>query len=97
MYKQLFTRNTGVSQFLDDPVQRCPDREAIVFGETRITYRQLGDLVNQCAHFLRKEGLKQGDKIAVITRNCPEFIVADLAILKIGGISVPRRWNIFWI
>ncbi len=94
MYKQLFTRNTGVSQFLDDPVQRCPDREAIVFGETRITYRQLGDLVNQCAHFLRKEGLKQGDKIAVITRNCPEFIVADLAILKIGGISVKFNWRL---
>ena len=89
-----YIKKTGISQILDDPVSRCPDREAIVFDDWRITYRELGDLVNKCAHYMLQHGAKKGDKIAVISRNCPEFLIIDLAILKIGAISVKFNWRL---
>ena len=89
-----YIKKTGISQILDDPVSRCPDREAIVFDDWRITYRELGDLGNKCAHYMLQHGAKKGDKIAVISRNCPEFLIIDLAILKIGAISVKFNWRL---
>lgn len=89
-----FRKGTGVGQILDDSISRCPDREAIVYGHWRITYRELGKLINQTAHYLRRLGVQKGDRVAVISRNCPEFIIADMAVLKLGAISVKFNWRL---
>ena len=65
-----------------------------MFGNWRITYRELNDLINKTAHYLLSQGVVKGDRIAVISRNCPEFIIADLAILRIGAISVKFNWRL---
>lgn len=89
-----FRKGTGVGQILDESISRCPDREAIVYGHWRITYRELGKLINQTAHYLRRLGVQKGDRVAVISRNCPEFIIADMAVLKLGAISVKFNWRL---
>lgn len=40
-----FQKTTGVGQILDESFARCPEREAIVFGGWRITYRELQALI----------------------------------------------------
>ncbi|HPH83316.1 MAG TPA: AMP-binding protein, partial [Flavobacteriales bacterium] len=35
------------------------------------------------------EGVGPGDKVAIISSNCPEWNIADFAIAQIGAISVP--------
>ena len=40
-----FQKTTGVGQILDESFARCPEREAIVFGDWRITYRELQALI----------------------------------------------------
>jgi long-chain acyl-CoA synthetase len=41
------------------------------------------------AHALRNWGLRQGDRVAILSENRPEWTVADFAILLLGGVTVP--------
>ena len=54
-----------------------------------ITYAELDRFVEGLARSLRKLGLRPGDRVAILARNCPEWVVADLAALKSGAIVVP--------
>ena len=89
-----FKKNTGVGQLFDESIARCPERTAIVYGGWHITYRELGSLINRAAHYLRSLGVKKGDRVAVITRNCPEFLIADMAALRLGAVSVKFNWRL---
>lgn len=89
-----FQKNTGVGQILDESLARCPGREAIVSGDWRITYAELGKLIDQTAHYLRGLGVQKGARVAVISRNCPEFMIAEMAIQKLGAIAVKFNWRL---
>jgi len=66
-----------------------PGHEAIVFKNRRMTYAQLETRVNQLAGGLEKLGIKSGDRILLAMSNCPEFVIAYYAIIKMKGIVVP--------
>jgi long-chain acyl-CoA synthetase len=51
--------------------------------------KEVLDLANQMSAGLLKLGIKPGDKVAIISNNRPEWIIADRAILQIGAINVP--------
>jgi long-chain acyl-CoA synthetase len=66
-------------------------------GEWR-TYstRQVSDMVNQLSGALLRLGISKGDgtaesrdKIAILSNNCPEWMLVDMAMQQIGAISVP--------
>lgn len=52
------------------------------------SYAELGTQVNQLAKGLQKNGLKKGDKVGLLMPNCPYYVIAFFAILKVGGIVV---------
>ena len=68
---------------------RCPDREALVFGSRRTTYRQFHDQVEQVAARLAAGGLAPGDRALLISNNSDLFVVAAYAVLRAGAILVP--------
>jgi fatty-acyl-CoA synthase len=78
-----------LDQALHEVVSSYPDREALVFETTRVTYRELGQRVNALATGLRHLGLRTGDKVAVILPNCPEFVTCFFGIGQAGGVVVP--------
>ncbi len=92
--RKRFNNNTGMGQVIDASIAACPEREAIVFHDWRITYGQLGSLVYQTAHKLRDWGLRRGETAAIITRNCPEFLILEFAMYKIGVIPVKINWRL---
>ena len=67
----MYEHDLGFGQVIDDPIKRCPEREAIVFENWRITYGEFGKLVNQTEHYFQSVGLVKCDAISVISRNCP--------------------------
>ncbi len=79
--------------YLDQVVAMVPDKPAIIFNNKEITYLQLDDSVNQLAQSLLNLGIRHGDNIAILLPNCPEFIIASQAILKIGAVKVPLNIN----
>ena len=59
-------------------------------GEWRTqSWREVADLVCLFAESLRRIGLAEGDRVALVSENRPEWCIADLAIMAAGCISVP--------
>lgn len=76
---------------LEKNARRIPNRAAIIDGVrgTVCTYAELDAQVNKVANALQSLGVEKGDRVALYLRNVPEFVVAFLAITKLGAISVP--------
>jgi acyl-CoA synthetase (AMP-forming)/AMP-acid ligase II len=70
-------------------VARNPLAEALVCGERRLSYAELDALVEQTACGLVQAGLRAGERIAIMLDNRLEYIVANLATIRAGGIAVP--------
>jgi amino acid adenylation domain-containing protein len=70
-------------------VERTPNGIAVVFGEQRMTYRELNDRANQVAHTLRARGVGADTLVGVAFERTPELVVALLSVWKAGGAYVP--------
>ncbi len=77
-----------VRDHLERQAKERPTKSAILFKEEKITFSDLNILSNRVANRLLKAGVKEGDRVVLLFQNCPEFVVAYFAILKIGAIAV---------
>ncbi|HEY2429602.1 MAG TPA: class I adenylate-forming enzyme family protein [Acidimicrobiales bacterium] len=73
---------------LERAAGRFGDRDAIRAGDDRWSFRDLDRLSNAFARHLLAEGVGARQRVAVMTGNRPEFVVAVQAISKIGGAAV---------
>jgi len=64
-------------------------KTAIFVDREKISYRRLLQDVDAFARFLEFRGIGRGDRVALITPNCPEFIVTVFAATKLGAAVVP--------
>jgi acetyl-CoA synthetase len=55
----------------------------------KLSYKELFQEVNRCANALRGLGLGKGDAVGLFMPMTPEIVIAMLAIVKIGGITLP--------
>ena len=78
-----------VHQALDEAAERYPGQTAIQFLDRSINYRQLKSRADKLAAALAGMGVTRGDRVNVFLPNCPEFIISDWAILKVGAAIVP--------
>ena len=79
----------NLASLLEDTTATYPDRDAIVFGDTRLSYAQVNGAANQVANLLVSRGIKPGDKVALSCPNLPYFSLVYWGILKAGGTVVP--------
>lgn len=63
-----------------------PDHPALIFKGERISYGELNWRSDALAAALVAHGVKKGDRVAIIMPNCPQFVIAEFAIWKAGGI-----------
>ena len=73
---------------LDELAIRYGNREAVVWEGTRLTYSQLKKEADIFARSLLSIGIKNGDHVALISSNRPEWLIAMFAIAKIGAVTV---------
>ena len=66
----------------------CGDLEALVCGESRLTYAELEERSNRLAHWLADRGIRSGDRVGLQMRNCTEFVEALIGTLKIRAVPV---------
>ncbi|MEL0136727.1 MAG: acyl-CoA synthetase [Halieaceae bacterium] len=68
-----------------------PDRPAYILGASGevVTYRELDCRSNQIAHLLRLSGVQRGDHIAMMMKNCREFLQVAQGALRAGVIFTP--------
>jgi acyl-CoA synthetase (AMP-forming)/AMP-acid ligase II len=61
----------------------------VIHDDQRITYSQLNNQANNLATHLQKNGIRKGDRIALLLENSTEYIIAYYAILKAGAVASP--------
>lgn len=74
---------------LDDHARLRPDKAAIRFKGRTISFRELDVLSDSLAKSFHREGVKSGDRIALVLPNCPQFLIAQYAAWKVGAIVAP--------
>lgn len=74
--------------------RKFPDKEALIYGDTRLTYKQFNARVNQLAHAFLDLGIKKGSKVAILAFNCNQFMEAYFALGKIGGVAAPLNFRL---
>ncbi len=89
-------------------VKRSPDKEAYRYFDTAkdawisLTWKQMLEQVARWQAALLKEGLAKGDRVALMLRNCPQWVIFDQAAMSLGLVTVPlytvdRAENIAYI
>src|SRR4051794_4935891 len=79
----------NLAALLEGSVATYPERTAIVFGDSRLTYAQVDAAANQVANLLVSRGIRPGDKVALMCPNLPYFSLVYWGILKAGATVVP--------
>jgi acyl-CoA synthetase (AMP-forming)/AMP-acid ligase II len=65
-----------------------PDREALVCGDRRLTFRELDDRATRLAHVLAEHGVGPGDHVGMYAYNCTEWIETFIACFKLRAAAV---------
>src|SRR5690349_19463061 len=64
-------------------------RVAILYEHRKISYGELREQVLRAAGSLRGLGIAEGDRVAILLADSPEFIASFVAIISLGAIAVP--------
>lgn len=64
-------------------------RTALLFEGREISYAQLDETTSKVAGGLEHLGIKEGDRVAIMLPNIPEFVYAFFGIQKLGAVAVP--------
>src|SRR5690606_29872894 len=79
----------SVAQVLEERAREQPDRVFLIFGDRRLTYRQVNARASALAAALHELGVERGDRIALDLPNWPEFVLSMFAAAKLGALIVP--------
>jgi long-chain acyl-CoA synthetase len=75
-------------QALSRSVNQFPDKTALIFIDSRISYKQLDDMANRFANALINLGVKPGDKVAMLLPNMPQLVAATYGAWRAGAVVV---------
>lgn len=78
----------NIADLVEHAVDLMPERVALLDDHREVTYAQMDARANQLAHYLQKQGVHQGDKVGVYSRNTIEAVEAMVAIFKLRAVVV---------
>jgi long-chain acyl-CoA synthetase len=74
---------------VSDTARQRPNHTAVIFKGARLSYAELERLSDAFANALLAQGVKKGDRVALLLPNCPQSIITQLGVWKAGGIAAP--------
>ena len=90
MYKKIEHKPLTLKSLIDYSVLHFADCPSVSFVEgTPITYKQLGQKIEEVAALLSSFGLQKGDKVALFSHNMPNWVIAYFSVVSKGMIIVP--------
>ena len=84
----------NIYQAFLDHVHMSPDKVALIFDNTHITYQQLNDRVTKLSNHLEKHEIISGSLVSVVLPNCIEYVVLLLVAAKSKLVLVPFNHNL---
>jgi len=77
-----------IHELLAIPANAFPDKAAVNFYGTEITFWELRNLSIQFANALGALGIKKGERVGIHLPNCPQYLIAYYAVLSLGATVV---------
>ncbi|WP_288886381.1 amino acid adenylation domain-containing protein, partial [uncultured Eubacterium sp.] len=78
-----------IVELFEEQVERTPDNVAVVYENSKLTYRELNEKANQVAYKLKNMGVGSNDFVAMLTDRSIEMIIGIYGIIKAGGAYIP--------
>jgi long-chain acyl-CoA synthetase len=72
-----------------DTVAQRPNHTAVIFKGARLSYAELERLSDAFGNALVAQGVKKGDRVALLLPNSPQSVITQLGVWKAGGIAAP--------
>ncbi len=91
-FEKNVVRRASVGDMLVRTAARNPGRRAFSFRGSSFTYEEFNEAVNRCANALAELGVGKGDRAAVLSHNCHQFVIYWWALLKLGAIVTPLNF-----
>jgi long-chain acyl-CoA synthetase len=79
----------SVPELFDQVAEKYANKTALIFYGKKISYSNLKELIDRFAAALADLGVKKGNTVALYLLNCPQYVIAYLASLKIGAKVTP--------
>ena len=86
--RQIHYESTPMPEALARTAREFPDTTALIFIDSRVSYRQLNDMANRFANALIDMGIKPGDKVAMLMPNMPQLVAATYGAWRAGAVVV---------
>jgi long-chain acyl-CoA synthetase len=83
------TASTNLANILSESALRHPDKTALILGDLKVPYSALWLRARQFATVLAEQGVKPGDRVAILIPNIPQFPMAYYGVLALGAVVVP--------
>lgn len=87
--KTLSLPETSLFTNLEISARRYPDKTAIVYYDTEISYRELLAEIEALAGYLQQQGVEKGDRVLLYMQNSPQWVIGYYAILRADAAVVP--------
>src|SRR5689334_16273723 len=85
----------NLSDLIDRNAAFAPDKPAIRFAGTELTYRALAERISETAAALNATlGVGRGDRVAILASNHPDYLVLLYACARLGAMLVPVNWRL---
>jgi acyl-CoA synthetase (AMP-forming)/AMP-acid ligase II len=78
----------NLADMLESIADAIPDQEAVICGDTRLTYKQLDERATRLAHYFLDNGIGAGEHIGVYLYNGTEYLEATIAAFKIRAVPI---------
>ncbi len=83
---------TSLYYNLEVSATRFPNKTAVSYYGSPFSYSRIKSEVNALAGYLQQEcGVKKGDRVLLYMQNCPQFIIAYYAVLRLNAVLVPSN------
>ena len=80
----------SIAGIFDEMTEKYENKTAIIFYGKKISYSALREMVDRFATALADLGVSKGDTVALLLLNCPQYVIAYFAALKVGGLVSVR-------
>ena len=70
------------------------EQVALIFKDQKMTYGELRESVDRRAAYLQAKGVKKGDRVGLLSKNCPDYIISYFAVIRAGGVVVPFNFQL---
>src|SRR5437870_3175228 len=74
---------------IESNARRFGDKPALLWDDGKLTWSELDGLASGFSQYLSTQGVRTGDRVALVLPNRAEFVIAFLAVLKLGATAAP--------